>query len=71
MIKSEIRKCQKGTCFLVMFGIHGSKKGFLDITDEKLSFSFNAALDAIHRTEHDILIEKDGGKTYSLLWSYW
>ena len=59
MIKSEIRKCQKGTCFLVMFGIHGSQKGFLDVTDEKLSFSFNAALDAINRTERNILKEND------------
>ena len=44
---------------MVMFGIHGSEKGFLDATDEKLSFSFNAAIDSVHRTEHDILEERD------------
>ena len=57
-IKSEIKKVQPGTKFLVMFGIHGSRQGYLLNTDEKLRLSFNAAIDAVKRTEHEILEEK-------------
>ena len=41
-----------------MFGIHGSKHGFLLNTDVKLKLSFNAAIDSLRRTERQILEEQ-------------
>ena len=57
MLKAEIKKCQKGTHFLVMFGIHGSKEGLLLNTDENLRLGFNEAICTVKRTEKDILQE--------------
>ena len=56
MLKTHIPKCQNGTKYLVMFGIHGSEEGLLLNTDENLSLAFNEAIaSVVKRTEKDIL----------------
>ena len=58
MLKTHIPKCQNGTKYLVMFGIHGSEEGLLLNTDENLRIAFNEAIASVKRTEKDILEEK-------------
>ena len=41
-----------------MFGIHGSDKGFLSTTDEKLRYGFNEGIASVKRTEKEILEQR-------------
>ena len=41
-----------------MFGIHGSDKGFLLTTDEKLRYGFNEGIASVKRTEKEILEQR-------------
>ena len=54
MLKTHIPKCQNGTKYLVMFGIHGSEEGLLLNTDENLRIAFNEAIASVKRTEKDL-----------------
>ena len=59
MLESEIEKCHKDSKILVLYGIHGTFNGLLDVSDEKLKKGFKRAINNFIEDQEDTIKRKN------------